>query len=590
MKAVIYARYSSDNQREESIEGQIRECKSYAEKQGITVLTSYIDRALSAKTDNRPDFQRMIKDSSKKLFDIVLVWKLDRFARNRYDSAHYKAVLRKNGVKVVSATEPISEDSTGILLESLLEGYAEFYSVELAEKVKRGQDENALKCKNNGGSVPYGYFINSEHKFEINPEEAVIVKEIFKRYSEGERIIDIANSLNERGLKTNRNKPFIKSFFTRLLKNRRYIGEYRYREVLVENGIPAIIDKDLFEQVQMRLKKNKHAPATAKANREEPYLLTTKLFCGDCGQAMVGESGKSSNGNIHYYYKCRSAKQKTGCKRRAIKKQLIEDTVIMRTIEILYDEKMLDNLSEQAVNLLKKESPLLPQLKKQLAETEKGIENILNAIQQGILSVVPLRKPIVLLRSRPIAERPFGGCNGFAGNCRIRAHIFAVCSGEDKCVEYTAVKIKRIYTRLRFPYIGSARICGIEEERVPLCAVENGNVYIRVISVGVAAVSVPKHKTFAHLIYGVHSSAEAVYDLVGRNSVRNFNLFHGTVLEAEIYFRRGKRETFLFAFIKRRKLPRLPVCFKNGGHAAFGSHTYFPLGNILVGYCRNRFG
>lgn len=386
MKAVIYARYSSDNQREESIEGQIRECKSYAEKQGITVLTSYIDRALSAKTDNRPDFQRMIKDSSKKLFDIVLVWKLDRFARNRYDSAHYKAVLRKNGVKVVSATEPISEDSTGILLESLLEGYAEFYSVELAEKVKRGQDENALKCKNNGGSVPYGYFINSEHKFEINPEEAVIVKEIFKRYAEGERIIDIANSLNERGLKTNRNKPFIKSFFTRLLKNRRYIGEYRYREVLVENGIPAIIDKDLFEQVQIRLKKNKHAPATAKANREEPYLLTTKLFCGDCGQAMVGESGKSSNGNIHYYYKCRSAKQKTGCKRRAIKKQLIEDTVIMRTIEILYDEKMLDNLSEQAVNLLKKESPLLPQLKKQLAETEKGIENILNAIQQGILT------------------------------------------------------------------------------------------------------------------------------------------------------------------------------------------------------------
>ena len=135
MKAVIYARFSSDRQREESIEGQLRECKEYAQRNGITILGSYIDRALSAKTDNRPEFQRMIKESAKGLFDVVLVWKLDRFARNRYDSAHYKAILKKNGVKVVSATEAIAEDSTGILLESMLEGYAEFYSVELSEKI-----------------------------------------------------------------------------------------------------------------------------------------------------------------------------------------------------------------------------------------------------------------------------------------------------------------------------------------------------------------------------------------------------------------------------------------------------------------------
>ena len=162
MKAVIYARYSSDSQREESIEGQLRECKEYAERNGITVLSTYIDRALSAKTDNRPDFQRMIKDSAKGLFDIVLVWKLDRFARNRYDSAHYKAILKKNGVKVVSAKEAIAEDSTGILLESLLEGYAEFYSVELSEKIHRGQKENALKGLNNGGGIPLGYVLGDE--------------------------------------------------------------------------------------------------------------------------------------------------------------------------------------------------------------------------------------------------------------------------------------------------------------------------------------------------------------------------------------------------------------------------------------------
>jgi len=106
MTDIIYARYSSDSQREESIEGQIRECKAYAEKNGITILSTYIDRAFSAKTDNRPEFQRMVKDSAKHLFDVVIVWKLDRFARNRYDSAHYEAILRRNGAKVISATEP----------------------------------------------------------------------------------------------------------------------------------------------------------------------------------------------------------------------------------------------------------------------------------------------------------------------------------------------------------------------------------------------------------------------------------------------------------------------------------------------------
>ena len=122
-----------------------------------TILRTYIDRALSAKTDNRPDFQRMIKDSAKGLFDTVIVWKLDRFARNRYDSARYKAQLKKYGVKVLSATENISDGPEGIILESLLEGMAEYYSAELAEKVIRGHTENALKCKYNGGTPTFGY-------------------------------------------------------------------------------------------------------------------------------------------------------------------------------------------------------------------------------------------------------------------------------------------------------------------------------------------------------------------------------------------------------------------------------------------------
>ncbi len=221
MNAVIYARYSSDNQREESIEGQIRECNEYAERNGITVLRSYIDRALSARTADRPEFQRMIRDSEKGLFDVVLVWKLDRFSRDRYDSAHYKHILKKNGVKVLSAKENISEGPEGIILESMLEGYAEYYSAELSEKIHRGQKENALKCKNNGGWRALGYAVDEDGSFVINPLTAPLVKEMFTRYADGESITDIAQSLNDRGLTTTQGRPFRCATVSIMLKNRK---------------------------------------------------------------------------------------------------------------------------------------------------------------------------------------------------------------------------------------------------------------------------------------------------------------------------------------------------------------------------------
>ena len=157
MNGVIYARYSSDNQREESIEDQLRECNDFAKRNDITIIDSYIDRAFSATTDKRPEFQKMIKDSAKNMFDVIIVQKLDRFARNRYDSARYKAQLRKNGVKVISANENISEGSEGIILESVLEGMAEYYSTDLSEEVIRGLTENAMKCKFNGSPITFGF-------------------------------------------------------------------------------------------------------------------------------------------------------------------------------------------------------------------------------------------------------------------------------------------------------------------------------------------------------------------------------------------------------------------------------------------------
>ncbi len=385
MKAVIYARYSSDSQREESIEGQLRECKEYAERNGITVLSTYIDRALSAKTDNRPDFQRMIKDSANGLFDIVLVWKLDRFARNRYDSAHYKAILKKNGVKVVSAKEAIAEDSTGILLESLLEEYAEFYSVELSEKIHRGQKENALKGLNNGGGIPLGYVLGSDKRLAVDPMTAPVVLEIFTRYADGETVRAIVESLNERGLQTKHNKPYSLGSFNAILKNRKYIGEYRYQDVVIPGGVPAIVPQELFDRVQARIARNKRAPAMSKA--DETFLLTTKLFCGKCGRLMVGESGTSHTGKKHYYYKCGSAKRKTGCTKKAVKKDWIENLVVERTMQMIFDDTTLDAIASMVLDVQARENTSLPVLKAQLAQTEQGIQNMLNAIQQGIFTV-----------------------------------------------------------------------------------------------------------------------------------------------------------------------------------------------------------
>jgi DNA invertase Pin-like site-specific DNA recombinase len=286
MKAVIYARYSSENQTENSIEGQLRECKEYAARHNMTIIGSYIDRALSAKIDNRPEFQRMIADSSKKQFNVVLIWKLDRFARNRLDSATYRAILKRNGVNVVSAKENISEGPEGIILEAMLEGMAEYYSAELSVKVKRGQKEGALKCRA-VGSIPFGYKVNSEKMFEIDPLTAPIVLEVFTKYADGMTVKEIGTDLDSRAVFANSKYKYTnKASLHNILKNRRYMGEYRYGDVVTPGGMPAIVPEEIFNRVQERMAKNRHKPAYMKADTE--YILTTKLFCGKCGAMMVG--------------------------------------------------------------------------------------------------------------------------------------------------------------------------------------------------------------------------------------------------------------------------------------------------------------
>ena len=382
MKAVIYARYSSDNQREESIEGQIRECTEYAKYNDLEIVGTYIDRAFSAKTDDRPDFQRMIQDSAKKLFDVVLVWKLDRFARNRYDSAFYRYTLRKNGVRVVSAKENISDGPEGIILESLLEGMAEFYSANLSQNVKRGFKENALKGKWNGGAVPLGYKV-VDHKLEIDEASAPVVQKMFEMSADGYTAKQIYDYLQSKQVRRANGKPVAYNSVLYTLSNRIYLGEYRHSGIVLEHAVPALVSEELFEKVQGTIQKHSIAPAAHSEN--DDYLLTTRLFCGHCGAMMTAYSGTSQTGKTYRYYICNRARKHL-CDKEKVEKERIEAFVVQRTMEMLQSDEVIERLAGLLFELQYEESTILPHLEEQLKEREKEIGNIVNAIQRGAAS------------------------------------------------------------------------------------------------------------------------------------------------------------------------------------------------------------
>ena len=266
-----------------------------------------------------------------------------------------------------------------------MEGYAEYYSADLSEKVVRGMTENALKSKYNGGTRPIGYLIDSDQYFQLDPLTAPFVREAFQRYDEGATMTAIRDWLNEQGVKNTRGQKMTYNSVQHLLNNRRYIGEYTYRDIVVPDGIPAIVPQDLFDRVQEKLAKNKKAPARHKA--EDDYLLTTKLFCGYCGAYLCGESGTSHTGNVHHYYKCVSVKKKrTECHKKSVRKEWIEDLVVSETMKMVMDDEAIEAIVSMLMDLQDRENVNLPLYEQQLREADTAIQNLLTAIQQGILT------------------------------------------------------------------------------------------------------------------------------------------------------------------------------------------------------------
>ena len=387
-RAVIYARFSSHNQTEQSIEGQLRECYAYAKRNGLIILNEYIDRALSGTTDNRPQFKQMIEDSKKGDFDFVLVYQLDRFARNRYDSATYKAKLKKNGVRVLSAKENISDDASGVLMESVLEGMAEYYSAELSQKVKRGIKESLIKGNYIGGYILYGFDVVNK-KYVINEVESEIVKKIFRDYANGKKAIEIVNELNNKGLKTKYGNNFSLNIIAKMIRNEKYVGICKMDDEIYTNIFPPIIEKSIFKRCNLIM--DNHKPRQRKDSlNEDVYILSGKLFCGYCGYPMVAETGTSKTGAVHRYYKCSGKKKKIiKCDKRNVRKDTIEDFVFEKTKKYVLEPNVIDSIAEVVVNRFNSElsnNAVLTKLQEELKEKNRAIDSILNAMEKGIIT------------------------------------------------------------------------------------------------------------------------------------------------------------------------------------------------------------
>lgn len=380
MNAVIYARYSSNSQRETSIEEQVEKCAEYARRKNYTVIDIYSDSAMTGKNDERPALQKMLRDCENKVFDVVIVYSIDRFGRNLKQLIINSERLEKNGILLESITEHFSNTPSGTLFRNIMMSYSQFYSEEMAEKIKRGMDYNAQRCMVNGGAVPLGYKI--ENKYYVKDETtAPIVKEIFTKYANDWSQKEICDSLNERHIKTSKGTVFNRSSLNTLLKNKKYIGFYKFGNIEKPDGMPRIIDNELFERVQEKMRLNKKNPGRARAKAE--YILTTKLFCGYCKEKMVGHSANKigKNGIIYNYYKCKNSGANKPCHKKMINKDFIEDTVVKECVKLLTSNN-IKRIAKEVVKIsksLEKQSEFkrLNQLLKQAKrEKENQMKNL----------------------------------------------------------------------------------------------------------------------------------------------------------------------------------------------------------------------
>ena len=388
--AVAYARYSSAQQRDVSIEQQLNDIREYAAREGYTIIHEYADHAKSGfkNVDRRVEFQAMLAAAEVGAFDTVIAWKVDRFGRNRRESAIFKGQLADHGISVIYAMEPIPDGAAGVLTEGMLESLAEWYSRTIGENTKRGLHDNASKCMV-VGPCAYGYKKSADSRYEIDEAEAAIVRRVFTYYSQGYSVESVVRMLNNEGIMTRKGQPFQRSSILSLLKNEIYIGIYHACGQNVPGGAPAIISRDLWDTCQfMRQKTHQYYFSSP-----EGYLLSRKCTCGYCNSYMYGNYSSSGNGpkdnkRRYYYYACRGKKEKRCSESSFIRKEVIEKPIIDSIFNGILRGPLLDKFIQMTVETLsytRIESPRA-QFEKEYKDVQKKIDNINTAISNGIWS------------------------------------------------------------------------------------------------------------------------------------------------------------------------------------------------------------
>lgn len=383
--AVVYARYSSHNQKDLSIEQQVAEAQKYAKELNLAIVDTYEDRAISGRTDKRPSFQRMMKDAEKGKFQYVIAWKSNRMGRNMLEAMLNEAKLQELGVKVLYIEEDFDDTAAGRFALRSMMNVNQFYSESMAEDVVRGLNDNAKKCMVTNGCLPYGYKADEDLKYVVDEPKDDIVREIFTRVACGEAFVDIQNSLNSRGIKTAKGKDWGRSSFHRILSNERYRGIYIYDNVRIEGGIPRIVSDELFFKVQEVLKTKKNAQGRHRVFGN--YLLTGKLFCGKCKTPMVGLSGTSKSGALHHYYVCQKKRTEHACDKKNVKRDDIE-LAVATAIKNALRKDVIEWIADSTVEYNKKmeKNSHVAMFEEELSENKKAIKNIMTAIEQGIIT------------------------------------------------------------------------------------------------------------------------------------------------------------------------------------------------------------
>ena len=382
--AVAYARYSSAKQRDVSIEQQLQDIRAYAVREGYTIIHEYADRAKSGfkHSDRRAEFQAMLRDASLGEFDTVIAWKVDRFGRDRREAATYKGNLADVGVSVVYAMEPIPDGAVGCLTEGMLEAIAEWYSRNLSENVRRGRRDNATKCLFNGNKT-FGYDKGPDGHYVINEAQAAVVRKVFSLYAQGYSAASIKNILDQDGIRTTRGNAFQISRITYMITNEAYRGIYRYDDIRIPGGMPAIIDDDTWETCQaLRAKTARHFE-----KRPVDFYFSGKCTCSQCGGNVYGSSGQG-RGKPYYYYSCDTSRRRgrNVCSLPSIRKERFEDTIFTYLFDNVFTGKAADRFADMVIDALKTKQKTSPraQMERDLADVNRRIDNINNAISEGV--------------------------------------------------------------------------------------------------------------------------------------------------------------------------------------------------------------